>query len=193
LTKAATGLLKYLPSDQNRELANRMMRQRVSRAPREPISSPPAADVTAIPESHYRLDLHPSYLNLLSRMEEVEEADIGGVIGHWKRVIGHALRSQPTYKMLISRSASLLGVRVPRFEISYSPQVRAMIFSSLCKGRPFIHAPGKDLGDTLRRWLRYFGATLMTAELDNPAFQDDNLARPVARSRAHPSPRQAAT
>jgi hypothetical protein len=32
-----------------------------------------------IPEEHYRLDLHPAYLELLARMEEVGSPEIGGV------------------------------------------------------------------------------------------------------------------
>src|SRR5712672_2406547 len=56
-----------------------MMRQSVAHAPLEPISDPAAAEVAAIPESHYRLDLHPAYLNLLARMEEIEPPHIGGV------------------------------------------------------------------------------------------------------------------
>jgi 8-amino-7-oxononanoate synthase len=79
LTKAATALLKYSSSDQKRELANRMMRQRVARAPLEPILDPTAFEDAAIPESHYRLDLHPAYLNLLARMAELEPPEIGGV------------------------------------------------------------------------------------------------------------------
>jgi len=79
LTKAATALLKYSSSDQKRELANRMMRQRVARTPLEPISDPTALEDAAIPESHYRLDLHPAYLNLLARMAELEPPEIGGV------------------------------------------------------------------------------------------------------------------
>jgi 8-amino-7-oxononanoate synthase len=79
LTKSATALLKYSSSDQKRELANRMMRQRVARAPLEPISDATILEDTAIPESHYRLDLHPAYLNLLARMAELEPPDIGGV------------------------------------------------------------------------------------------------------------------
>jgi 8-amino-7-oxononanoate synthase len=79
LTKAATALLKFSCSDKRRELANRMMRQSVAHAPLEPISDPSTPEVAAIPESHYRLDLHPAYLNLLARMAEVEQADLGGV------------------------------------------------------------------------------------------------------------------
>jgi 8-amino-7-oxononanoate synthase len=78
LTESAT-VLKFSSSGKKRELANRMMRQRVAHAPREPLFGPTATEVAAIPESHYRLDLHPAYLNLLARMEEVEQADIGGV------------------------------------------------------------------------------------------------------------------
>ena len=78
MTKAATALLKYSSSDQKRELANRMMRQRVARAPFESISGPAALEDAAIPESHYRLDQHPAYLNLLARMAELEPPEIGG-------------------------------------------------------------------------------------------------------------------
>jgi len=79
LTKAAAALLKYSSSDQKRELANRMMRQRVARASLEPRSDPTTPEAAAIPESYYRLDLHPAYLNLLARMAELEPPDIGGV------------------------------------------------------------------------------------------------------------------
>src|SRR6202043_1922264 len=79
LTKAATALLRFSCSDKRRELANRMMRQSVAHAPLKPISDPSTPEVAAIPESHYRLDLHPAYLNLLARMAEVEQADLGGV------------------------------------------------------------------------------------------------------------------
>src|SRR6516165_6201487 len=56
-----------------------MMRQRVAHAPREPLFGSTTVEATAIPESLYRLDLHPAYLNLLARMEELEPPDIGGV------------------------------------------------------------------------------------------------------------------
>jgi 8-amino-7-oxononanoate synthase len=79
LTKAATALFKYSSSDKKRELANRMMRQRVARAPLGPVSDPTAPEAAEIPESHYRLDLHPAYLNLLVRIGELEPPDIGGV------------------------------------------------------------------------------------------------------------------
>jgi 8-amino-7-oxononanoate synthase len=72
-------LLKYSSGETKRELANRMMRQRLAHAPLEPPFGPTAAVVAAIPESHYRLDLHPAYLNLLARMEELEPPEIGGV------------------------------------------------------------------------------------------------------------------
>jgi 8-amino-7-oxononanoate synthase len=39
-----------------------------------------AGEITdEIPEEHYRLDLHPAYLELLARMEEVGSPEIGGV------------------------------------------------------------------------------------------------------------------
>jgi 8-amino-7-oxononanoate synthase len=72
-------VLKYSSGKEKRELANRMMRQRVAHAPREPLFGSTAGEVAAIPESHYRLDLHPAYLNLLARMEELEPPHIGGV------------------------------------------------------------------------------------------------------------------
>jgi 8-amino-7-oxononanoate synthase len=78
LTEPAT-VLKYSSAGSKRELANRMMRQRVAHAPREPLFGPTAAEAAAIPESFYRLDLHPAYLNLLARMEELEPPHIGGV------------------------------------------------------------------------------------------------------------------
>src|ERR1700739_262879 len=56
-----------------------MMRQGGGRAPLEQIPDATALDATAIPESHYRLDLHPAYLNLLARMAELEPPEIGGV------------------------------------------------------------------------------------------------------------------
>ena len=65
-------VLKYSSGKEKRELANRMMRQRVAHAPREPLFGSTAGEVVAIPESHYRLDLHPAYLNLLERMAELE-------------------------------------------------------------------------------------------------------------------------
>jgi 8-amino-7-oxononanoate synthase len=72
-------VLKYSSGEEKRELANRMMRQRVAHAPREPLFGSTTVEAVAIPESHYRLDLHPAYLNLLARMEELEPPDIGGV------------------------------------------------------------------------------------------------------------------
>jgi 8-amino-7-oxononanoate synthase len=72
-------VLKYSSGEEKRELANRMMRQRVAHAPREPLFGSTTFEAVAIPESHYRLDLHPAYLNLLARMEELEPPDIGGV------------------------------------------------------------------------------------------------------------------
>jgi len=78
LTKSAT-VLKYSSAEKKREQANRMMRQRVAVAPREPLFGSTAGEAAAIPESHYRLDLHPAYLNLLARMAELEPPHIGGV------------------------------------------------------------------------------------------------------------------
>ena len=72
-------VLKYSSGKEKRELANRMMRQRVAHAPRELLFGSTAGEVAAIPESHYRLDLHPAYLNLLARMAELEPPEIGGV------------------------------------------------------------------------------------------------------------------
>ncbi len=66
---------KPLASDRKREQANRLLRQRVTHA------SPGAhaGDTDAIPESHYRLDLHPAYVELLARMRELDPPEIGGV------------------------------------------------------------------------------------------------------------------
>ena len=47
-----------------------MIRQRVGRKPFG--LNADAGEITdEIPEEHYRLDLHPAYLELLARMEEV--------------------------------------------------------------------------------------------------------------------------
>ena len=66
---------KPFASDRKRELANRLLRQRVTHAPPDAH----ATDTGAIPESHYRLDLHPAYLELLERMRELDPPEIGGV------------------------------------------------------------------------------------------------------------------
>jgi 8-amino-7-oxononanoate synthase len=55
-----------------------MMPQRVGRKPFG--LNADAGEITdEIPEEHYRLDLHPAYLELLARMEEVGSPEIGGV------------------------------------------------------------------------------------------------------------------
>jgi len=55
-----------------------MIRQRVGRKPFG--LNADAGEITdEIPEEHYRLDLHPAYLELLARMEEVGSPEIGGV------------------------------------------------------------------------------------------------------------------
>jgi 8-amino-7-oxononanoate synthase len=64
---------KYLSTEQKRKVANRALRQRV--AP----SHIHSEAIGEIPAAHYRLDLHPAYLELLARMKEAEEQDIGGV------------------------------------------------------------------------------------------------------------------
>ena len=66
---------KPLSSDRKREQANRLLRQRVTHAPPDAH----ATDTDAIPESHYRLDLHPAYVELLERMRELDPPEIGGV------------------------------------------------------------------------------------------------------------------
>jgi 8-amino-7-oxononanoate synthase len=66
---------KPLASHRKRELANRLLRRRVTHAPQDAH----ATDTDVIPESHYRLDLHPAYLELLERMREVDPPEIGGV------------------------------------------------------------------------------------------------------------------
>lgn len=66
---------KYLASDTKRQVANRLLRQRVGHLPPSPDSAPSEP----IPESHYRFDLHPAYLELLARMEELNPPEIGGV------------------------------------------------------------------------------------------------------------------
>jgi 8-amino-7-oxononanoate synthase len=66
---------RYLASDKKRQVANRLLRQRV-------VHAPPDLHLAAngeIPESHYRLDQHPAYLELLARMEEAQPPEIGGV------------------------------------------------------------------------------------------------------------------
>ena len=50
---------RRISSDRKRETANRLLRQRVIHAP---LGAYPA-DADAIPEAHYRLDLHPAYLD----------------------------------------------------------------------------------------------------------------------------------
>jgi len=65
---------KYLASDKKRQLANRLLRHRAH----APLGSHSAA-TNEIPEAHYRLDLHPGYLELLARMDEAVSANIGGV------------------------------------------------------------------------------------------------------------------
>jgi 8-amino-7-oxononanoate synthase len=66
---------KHIASDKKRELANRLLRQRANHGP----LGSHAADTDAIPEAHYRLDLHPAYLELLERMRELDPPEIGGV------------------------------------------------------------------------------------------------------------------
>jgi 8-amino-7-oxononanoate synthase len=69
---------KHFLAGTKRDLANRMMRQRVGRKPFG--LNADAGEITdEIPEEHYRLDLHPAYLELLARMEEVGSPEIGGV------------------------------------------------------------------------------------------------------------------
>jgi 8-amino-7-oxononanoate synthase len=66
---------KHPASDKKRELANRLLRQRVAHTPAGSNSGASGA----IPESHYRFDLHPAYLELLARMEELDPAEVGEV------------------------------------------------------------------------------------------------------------------
>jgi 8-amino-7-oxononanoate synthase len=66
---------KPVASDKKRELANRLLRQRANHGTRDA----QAVDTDAIPKSHYRLDLHPAYLELLGRMQELDPPEIGGV------------------------------------------------------------------------------------------------------------------
>lgn len=66
---------KHVASDKKREVANRLLRQRVTHAP----FGARSADSDAVPEAHYRFDLHPAYLELLGRMQELDPPEIGGV------------------------------------------------------------------------------------------------------------------
>jgi hypothetical protein len=52
-----------------------------------------------------------------------------------------------------------------------------MIFSSLCKGRPFIHAPGKNLGETFT-WLRLVSPVVIFA-IENLSKRNGALVRDV--------------
>jgi 8-amino-7-oxononanoate synthase len=69
---------KHFLGETKRKLANRMMRHRVGHAPFA-LSPADGASGEEIPESYYRLDLHPAYLELLARMEEADAPEIGGV------------------------------------------------------------------------------------------------------------------
>ena len=60
-----------------RERANRMLRRRVHTLDDPNLA--PSGVAAEIPEFHYRFDLHPAYLELLSRVGEVEKSGIGGV------------------------------------------------------------------------------------------------------------------
>jgi 8-amino-7-oxononanoate synthase len=67
---------KQIVAGKKREIANRLLRQRMIHT-LPGVHAAEAAGV--IPEAHYRLDLHPAYLELLGRMAEVVSPEIGGV------------------------------------------------------------------------------------------------------------------
>jgi 8-amino-7-oxononanoate synthase len=66
---------KHIASGKKREAANRLIRQRANHVP---LGMHPSA-TDPIPETHYRFDKHPAYLELLGRMHELDPPEIGGV------------------------------------------------------------------------------------------------------------------